>query len=85
MSETFVNGHIALIKAEVQTLLQQHTRLIAIMMFSCPLWSAAAATTLILVAAGAGVRLPAYALIGSPAVNGYFHSGGGTVSGGAGV
>lgn len=41
MSETFVNGHIALIKAEVQTLLQQHTWLIAIMMFLCPLWSAA--------------------------------------------
>jgi anaerobic C4-dicarboxylate transporter DcuB len=73
MSETFVNGHIELIKAEVQTLLQQHTWLIAIMMFFVSaMVSSQAATTLILLP-WVGVRLPAYALIGSwPAVNGYF-------------
>ncbi|EAB5738835.1 anaerobic C4-dicarboxylate transporter [Salmonella enterica subsp. enterica] len=74
MSETFVNGHIALIKAEVQTLLQQHTWLIAIMMFFVSaMVSSQAATTLILLPLGLALGLPAYALIGSwPAVNGYF-------------
>ncbi|QUI99569.1 hypothetical protein KCP73_13855 [Salmonella enterica subsp. enterica] len=43
------------------------------MMFSCPLWSAAAAATLILLPLGLALDLPAYALIGSGlAVNGYF-------------
>lgn len=74
MSETFVNGHIELIKAEVQTLLQQHTWLIAIMMFFVSaMVSSQAATTLILLPLGLALGLPAYALIGSwPAVNGYF-------------
>ncbi len=73
MSETFVNGHIALIKAEVQTLLQQHTRLIAIMMFLCPLWSAAGGNDVNSVAAGAGVRVARLCINRLwPAVNGYF-------------
>ncbi|NUU66376.1 anaerobic C4-dicarboxylate transporter [Enterobacteriaceae bacterium BIT-l23] len=74
MSETFVSGHIELIKTEVQTLLQQHTWLIAIMMFLVSaMVSSQAATTLILLPLGLALGLPAYALIGSwPAVNGYF-------------
>lgn len=74
MSETFVSSHIGLIKAEVQTLLQSHTWLIAIMMFFVSaMVSSQAATTLILLPLGLALGLPAYALIGSwPAVNGYF-------------
>ncbi len=74
MSETFVSGHIELIKTEAQTLLQQHTWLIAIMMFLVSaMVSSQAATTLILLPLGLALGLPAYALIGSwPAVNGYF-------------
>jgi len=74
MSETFVSSHIDLIKSEVQVLLQEHTWLIAIMMFFVSaMVSSQAATTLILLPLGLALGLPAYALIGSwPAVNGYF-------------
>ncbi|GAA3879775.1 MULTISPECIES: anaerobic C4-dicarboxylate transporter family protein [Gibbsiella] len=74
MSETFVSSHIDLIKAEVQVLLQEHTWLIAIMMFFVSaMVSSQAATTLILLPLGLALGLPLYALIGSwPAVNGYF-------------
>lgn len=74
MSETFVSSHIDLIKSAVQVLLQEHTWLIAIMMFFVSaMVSSQAATTLILLPLGLALGLPAYALIGSwPAVNGYF-------------
>ena len=74
MSETFVSSHIDLIKSEVQVVLQEHTWLIAIMMFFVSaMVSSQAATTLILLPLGLALGLPAYALIGSwPAVNGYF-------------
>lgn len=74
MSETFVSSHIDVIKSEVQVLLQEHTWLIAIMMFFVSaIVSSQAATTLILLPLGLALGLPAYALIGSwPAVNGYF-------------
>lgn len=74
MSETFVSGHIDLIKSEVQILLHEYTWLIAIMMFFVSaMVSSQAATTLILLPLGLALGLPAYALIGSwPAVNGYF-------------
>jgi len=74
MSETFVSSHIDVIKSEVQVLLQEHTWLIAIMMFFVSaMVSSQAATTLILLPLGLALGLPAYALIGSwPAVNGYF-------------
>ncbi|TGD30936.1 C4-dicarboxylate ABC transporter, partial [Salmonella enterica subsp. enterica serovar Poona] len=74
LPDPFLNGQLAFIKAEVQTLLQQHTWLIAIMMFFVSaMVSSQAATTLILLPLGLALGLPAYALIGSwPAVNGYF-------------
>ncbi len=65
MSETFVNGHIALIKAEVQTLLQQHTAYRHYDVFVSAMVSSRAATTLILLPLGLALGLPAYALIGS--------------------
>ncbi|EBW6087931.1 anaerobic C4-dicarboxylate transporter, partial [Salmonella enterica subsp. enterica serovar Enteritidis] len=53
MSETFVSSHIDLIKSEVQVLLQEHTWLIAIMMFFVSaMVSSQAATTLILLPLG---------------------------------
>lgn len=54
--------------------MQEHTWLIAIMMFFVSaMVSSQAATTLILLPLGLALGLPAYALIGSwPAVNGYF-------------
>ncbi len=65
MSETFVNGHIALIKAEVQTLLQQHTAYRHYDVFRVRYGQQPAATTLILLPLGLALGLPAYALIGS--------------------
>ncbi|MGJ8868735.1 anaerobic C4-dicarboxylate transporter family protein, partial [Salmonella enterica] len=60
--------------AEVQTLLQQHTWHIAIMMFFVSsMVSSQAAKTLILLPLGLAFGLPAFDLIGSwPAVNVYF-------------
>lgn len=73
MSDTFVSGNLPFIKASVQTLLQEHTWLIAVMMFFVSaMVSSQAATTMILMPLGIALGLPAYALIGAwPAVNGY--------------
>ncbi|WJV62901.1 anaerobic C4-dicarboxylate transporter family protein [Pectobacteriaceae bacterium CE70] len=74
MSDTFVSGHLPFIKASVQSLLQDHIWLIAVMMFFVSaMVSSQAATTMILLPLGIALGLPAYALIGAwPAVNGYF-------------
>ncbi|KFX19731.1 anaerobic C4-dicarboxylate transporter family protein [Pectobacterium betavasculorum] len=74
MSDTFVSGHLPFIKAGVQSVLQEHTWLIAVMMFFVSaMVSSQAATTMILLPLGIALGLPAYALIGAwPAVNGYF-------------
>ena len=74
MSDTFVSGHLPFIKQHVQSLLQAHTWLIAVLMFFVSaMVSSQAATTMILLPLGIALGLPAYALIGAwPAVNGYF-------------
>ncbi|MEH2921868.1 anaerobic C4-dicarboxylate transporter family protein [Samsonia erythrinae] len=74
MSDTFVSGHLPFIKAGVQSILQEHIWLIAVMMFFVSaMVSSQAATTMILLPLGIALGLPAYALIGAwPAVNGYF-------------
>ncbi|WP_409308483.1 anaerobic C4-dicarboxylate transporter family protein [Pectobacterium sp. B1J-3] len=74
MSDTFVSGNLPFIKAGVQSILQEHIWLIAVMMFFVSaMVSSQAATTMILLPLGIALGLPAYALIGAwPAVNGYF-------------
>ncbi len=57
MSETFVNGHIALIKAEVQTYCNSIPLIAIMMFFVSAMVVSRAATTLILLPLGP-VRLP---------------------------
>lgn len=74
MSDTFVSSQMTFIKENVQSLMQTHTWLLAILMFVVSaLVTSQAATTMILMPLGLALGLPAYVLVGAwPAVNGYF-------------